>query len=63
MGKEIQSYCARLVEVHEEELTAAVRAEGFNSTATEGLLCRRLTNACKNQARAQAGQCAKPPRS
>lgn len=58
MGKEIQSYCARLVEVHEEELTAAVRAEGFNSTATEGLLCRRLTNACKNQARAQAGQCA-----
>ena len=54
MGKEMQAYCARLVEEHEEELTAAIRGDGFNSSTTEGLLCRRLTNACKNQARAAA---------
>ena len=57
MAKEIQAYCARLVEEHEEELAAAIRAEGFNSTTTEGLLCRRLTNACKNQARAAGAAC------
>jgi hypothetical protein len=46
-SKEIEGFCAALVEVVEEPLAVALRQEDFNSTQTEKLLCRQLSTHCR----------------
>eukprot|EP00884_Botryococcus_braunii_P014551 jgi/Botrbrau1/23097/Bobra.0243s0034.1 len=44
--KELEFYCARLVEVHEDTISAAVRKPEFTSSDLRPLFCRQLTKAC-----------------
>ena len=44
---EIQAYCGTLIETLEDQLTEALRADGFLTNTTEQRLCRRLSPACR----------------
>jgi hypothetical protein len=56
--REIQGYCATLLESVEERLAEEVRREGdaLNASTTERLLCRTLTPACRGVKRRRAGE-------
>ena len=61
LKKEIQGYCARIIEEHEEDLTELIQSDDFEASIEgEGsmrtVLCRTLTDDCKGEDRRRKKQ-------